>query len=482
MFERKKQTREHPPLCLCNTLTGNTDVFTPLRGKEVRMYNCGPTVYDRVHIGNLRSYVFADILKRVLAYNGYTVRQVINMTDVGHLTSDADTGEDKMTLALEREGLAATLENMRSIGERYTEAFKADIEELGVDIQNIQFPRASDFIEIQVALITSLVEKGYAYTTSDGVYFDTKRFPEYGKLGEQNIEEDGEHSRIGENAEKRHAADFALWKFNSDIGWESPWGRGFPGWHIECSAMAYELLGKQIDIHTGGMDHIAVHHNNEIAQTESITGKPFARYWLHNAFLTVENQKIAKSVGNTIYLYHLKEHGYSSFAFRYWLLTGHYRSQMNFTWDALNAAQTAHRRLLRHFVDELNETGGMTDQAYEARFHEYINDDLDTPKAVALTWDLIKDESVSPRDKRATLLVFDRVLGLGFSEAKRRLAEESRTISITDTSEEVQALLNRREEARKQNDFETADAIREKIREHGFEVTDTPDGPTLRHI
>src|SRR3989338_2065086 len=273
------------PLYLYNTLGKSKQVFTlpqktkgVLSPKTVRMYNCGPTVYDIQHIGNLSMFVFADVLRKVLEYNGLAVKQVINITDVGHLTSDADFGDDKMAKGLKREGKELTLENMRELGEKYTQIFLDDLRKLNIDTSRITFPRASDYIPAQIAMITTLQEKGYAYTTGDGVYFDTSRFPAYGALGGVNIEGQKEGARVAIKSEKRNAADFALWKLDSKLGWDSPWGKGFPGWHIECSAMIRAILGEQIDIHTGGIEHIGVHHNNEIAQSEAATGKkPFVK-------------------------------------------------------------------------------------------------------------------------------------------------------------------------------------------------------------
>lgn len=488
MFTLKQKHRANTatqrPLQLYNTLTRTQESFTPLKPGVVRMYNCGPTVYNYAHIGNLRSFVFADVLKRTLQYNGYRVRQVINMTDVGHLSGEnagnADAGEDKMTKALDRDGLAHTLENMQAVGQRYADAFQADLTALGVDVRGTQFPHASAYVEAQIAMIQTLEEKGYTYTTDDGVYFDTSRFPNYGKLG--NLDPDAQQAgaRINTNDQKRQQTDFALWKRSNTIGWDSPFGCGFPGWHIECSAMIMELLGKRIDIHTGGEDLAGVHHNNEIAQTESVTGKPLANYWLHSAFVSIESQKIAKSVGNTVFLYHLTERGYAPLAYRYWLLTAHYRTPVNFTWDALDAAQTAHRRLLRTFVEDLPASGGTADTQYVQALTAAVHDDLNTPQAIALVWELLKDDQVSSADTRATLLHFDRVLGLGLADARTQLQRESRKLDVADVEGSVQELVRRREAARQDRDFTTADALRDQIQAHGYDVVDTANGPTLQ--
>jgi cysteinyl-tRNA synthetase len=299
-----------PPLLLYNTLSRTKESFQPVHSDHVRMYNCGPTVYDFAHIGNLRSYVFADTLRRALLLNGYKVMQVVNITDVGHLTSDADEGDDKMTVALKREGKSLTIEAMREVADTYTAAFLDDLNALNIRKPSA-LPRASEHIQADIALIETLMQKEYAYETSDGVYFDTVRFKGYGKLGGIDTSALQEGARVARNEEKRNPTDFALWKKNSTLGWASPWGRGFPGWHIECSAMAMEYLGKEIDIHTGGIDHIGTHHNNEIAQSEAATGRPFARIWMHNAHILVEGTKFSKSLGNTIQLRQLQGHGFS---------------------------------------------------------------------------------------------------------------------------------------------------------------------------
>jgi cysteinyl-tRNA synthetase len=480
-FREKKISRI--PIVFLNTLSGEKEVFKSLNDQVVKMYNCGPTVYNYQHIGNLRSYVFADTLRRVLTYNGYAVQQVINITDVGHLTSDADEGEDKMTLSLKREGKKLTLKNMKALGHKYAKAFIADLEKLSVATERIIFTYASDHIAGQIALAQSLEEKGYAYITKDGVYFETKRFAEYGKLG--NLSANGQ-SRIEANPEKHNPADFALWKFNPELGWESPWGKGFPGWHLECTAMIFAELGKQIDIHTGGIDHIPIHHNNEIAQAESATGKQYVRYWLHNAFITIEGQKIAKSVGNTIYLRNIVDRGFNPLSYRYWLLTAHYASPVNFTWKALEGAQTALARLHRYFIEELGSKNGMINEEYQTRFHRAVNDNLDTPQAIALLWELIRDEGISEKDKRATLIDFDKVLGLGLIEGSRKLKamlrESEKRIAEGNIPSKIQQLLDERERARTQENWEAADRLRKQIEQAGFIIEDTEKGPKLRKV
>lgn len=462
-----KNTAALPDLRLYNTLSGSLERFEPLGG-TVKMYNCGPTVYDYAHIGNLRSYVFADTIRRALVAWGYPVKQVINITDFGHLSSDADEGEDKMSTALRREGLELTLENMRTLAERYAQAFLADVAALGLDTAHIDFPRASDYVSQQISLIETLEQKGYAYKIDDGVYFDTSRFAGYGKLGGIDTASLRAGARVEVNSQKRSPHDFALWKSDAKLGWESPWGLGFPGWHIECTAMIFTLLGKQIDIHTGGIDHIAIHHNNEIAQAEALSGKQYVRYWMHNDFLTVEGKKISKSLGNTIYLRHLEDRGILPRALRYWFLTGHYRSPMNFTWEALEGAATALRRLSQHY-QELPEMGDV-DHAFMQQFYERIGDDLNTPMALALVWGKLKDIN------KATLRKVDEVLGLGLAEAKP-VAKPA--IKREDLPEGIAELVASREAARARKDFAKADEFRAEIESAGYTLKDTPEGPQI---
>lgn len=491
VFKKKNKAgikKDSPPFRLFNSLSKMKEVFESLKPNVARMYSCGPTVYDTAHIGNLRSYIFSDILRRTLEYNNYKVKHVINITDVGHLTSDEDSGDDKMMVALKREGVPITLSEMKKIGSKYIKEFKEDLKKLNIKTPFI-FPRASEHIDVQIAFIKTLEEKGYTYTLKDGVYFDTKMFKDYGVLGGISKEDIKTISRIGKNKDKHNQQDFALWKFSTtktpagkELGWKSPWGVGFPGWHIECSAMSSQYLGKQFDIHTGGFDHVAIHHNNEIAQTEAVTGKKFVNYWMHNAFITVESKRIGKSEGNAIYLRHLIDRGFPAFAYRYWLLTGHYRSPMNFTWEALEGANTALIKLHKQFLD-LGPKNGKIDASYQARFHTFINDDLNTPKALALLHELMGDELIEKKDKRVTILDMNRVLGVGFIESYRQMktifAGETKKIEVKKAPDDVQELVKERERARKGRDWETADSIRDKIEERGFDISDTDVGPEL---
>jgi cysteinyl-tRNA synthetase len=474
MFWKKASKAQ---VTLFNTLGRKKEVFIPLKPEKVRMYTCGPTVYGYAQIGNLRSYVFPDVLRRTLRYAGYTVVQVMNITDFGHLVGDADDTEDKMTIALKREGKELTMENMYTLGTTYMNAFKDDLKAMHIEMPQA-LPRASTHVRGMIAYVQSLLEKGYAYTTSDGVYFDTEKFSAYGILG--NTSGDGQ-SRLAANSEKKNSRDFALWKFSArggsasggnPMGWDAPWGKGFPGWHIECTAMSTEYLGKSFDIHTAGIDHIAIHSTNEIAQAEAANNRPYARYWLHGEFITIDGQRIGKSMGNAIVLRQLIERGINPLSYRYLLLTGHYRSPMNFTWEAVMAAQTARERALRTFADLKGD--GDPDPVYQGRFAKALYDDLNTPEAIAVMWDVIKDEKLAPGTKRATLLDFDRVLGLGFSSR-----EAPAKVPVSTVPQEVRALVTEREAARTAGDWARADALRGEIQGRGFSVEDTPRGPVI---
>ncbi|OGC82856.1 cysteine--tRNA ligase [Candidatus Adlerbacteria bacterium RIFCSPHIGHO2_02_FULL_52_17] len=468
----KPPAKDLPSLRLYNTISGKIEDFVPLSGRMVKMYNCGPTVYDEQHIGNLFAAILPDTLRRSLEAWGYKVQQVINITDFGHLTGDnegdPDLGEDKMSKGLKREGLTPTLLNMRALAEKYAALYIADLYSLGVNIDKIRFPRASDYIQEQVAIIKSLEQKGYAYKTSDGIYFDTAKFKEYGALGSINLSGQREAARVEANPEKRNSRDFALWKFDKKLGWQSPWGLGFPGWHIECTAMIFTLLGKQIDIHTGGIEHIPIHHNNEIAQAQSLTGKKYAKYWLHNEHITIEGKKISKSLGNTVYLRQIVDRGYSPRALRYWVLTGHYRTPMNFTWEAIGGADQTLKRLTRHFLEAPSEH---TSSSFLAEFYSSIGNDLKTAQGLALVWKHIKT-----LDKK-TLREVDRVLGLGFSDPQA--AAKLSVLTDNELPAEVQKLVAYREEARQSKDFAKADELRGIIENSGYSIKDSDKGPML---
>lgn len=467
----------HPSLQLYNTLTRSLEEFTPLSSSKVTMYTCGPTVYDFAHIGNLRSYVFADLLKRTLLHFGYKVEHTINLTDFGHLTDDADAGEDKMMKGLKREGMPVTLSAMRDLSDIYIEAFKKDIDALRV-MHPTTWARASDYVEAQIRLIETLEGKGYTYETRDGVYFDIAKFPAYGKLGNIDVSKLQSGARVGVNEEKRHPADFAVWK-KGLLGWESCWGKGFPGWHIECSAMAIATLGKQLDIHTGGIDHISTHHNAEIAQSECATGKPFVRYWLHNEFITIDNTKISKSLSNGITLRHLLERGFSADDYRYWLFNAHYRSPVNFTFEALTSSKQALYRLKRHVYEEYAGVTPLVSEAYLSRFAACLGKDLDTPAAIALLWEVVKDLSLDKSTKLGTILAMDDVLDIGLSDEPALGAKSLGIIAKDELPAEIEDLVDGREMARVARNWLEADRLREALNLKGYSVEDTPHGPKV---
>ncbi len=434
-------------------------MFKPLHKGKVGIYTCGPTVYWYQHIGNLRSYVFADILKRVLIYNNYKVDHVMNITDVGHLTSDADEGEDKMEKSAAKEG-----KTPQEIADYYFKIFEQDLKKLNI-IQPSTWCKATKHIKEQINLIKSLEEKGYTYETSDGIYFDTSKFKDYAKLGKLNLEnlQGGKRVSLGE---KKNKTDFALWKFSGNEKrlqeWESPWKVGFPGWHIECSAMATKYLGKQFDIHTGGEDHVPIHHTNEIAQSECGFGvKPWVRYWMHGAFLTFSGEKMSKSSGKIATLENLKEQGYSSMDYRYFILTGHYRKQLNFTKNNLDNAKNSYERL-KNIIKEIPREKG-TNKKYLGKFEKAINDDLDMPNALQILWELVRDYKAE--GKYETIEKMDEVFGLDLLVFEK-----------VEVPKEVQRLVDERESARKNKKWAEADKLREEIKNLGYQINDMKDG------
>jgi len=474
------------PLFLFNSLGKDKQLFElPKKASYVRMYNCGPTVYDRQHIGNLSAAVFADTLRRVLEHNGFAVKQAINITDFGHLVSDGDDGEDKMTKGMKREKLTLSMEHMRDFGTKYMKLYLEDISALNVATEKIQFPRASDYVPAMIAMIQTLEEKGYAYKIEDGVYFDTAKFPGYGALGGiSDMQREG--ARVEVNQEKHSLHDFALWKSvgaRSKLGWDSPWGRGFPGWHLECSAMIHSLLGAQIDIHTGGIEHLSIHHNNEIAQSEAATGKkPLSRFWMHREHIRMGNAKLAKSTGNTAYLSDVIERNIHPFALRYWFLTAHYRQPANFTWEALEGAQKAYIRLYQKYQEVRNAENESLPSRFTKRFTERINDDLDTPGAIAVLWENLHSTDLSDGEIRTMLGLADSVLGLGLEhqdELLKNLTASPQQVSTDTLPEDVKDLFDEREKARANKDWTKADELRNKITDAGYTIEDTPEGPKL---
>jgi cysteinyl-tRNA synthetase len=484
----KNSTEEVSKINLYNTLGKEKQTFTPIIQNKVGMYHCGPTVYDYPHIGNLRSYVFADTLRRVFEFNGYEVNQVINITDIGHLSSDADEGEDKMTKAILREGKPMTLISMREIADHYYSSFRDAQKDLNI-ISATTYPFASDHIKEDTEMINTLLVKDVAYKTSRGIYFDTSKKDDYGKLGQA----EGDESRIGEDSEKRNYKDFAIWKFDDKLGYETPFGKGFPGWHIECSAMSSKYLGDSFDIHTGGIDHIPVHHNNEIAQSECAhDGAPLATYWMHNAFLIFDGGKMAKSSGTFITIDTLKEKGINPLAYRYWLLTARYSTAISFSYDALEDAGRAYGKLIdsvSSILRKVKTTAGANTAAvvggdidtdteseisknYRNNLLNFVNDDLDTPKAIALLWSLLKEIEMEDGEKIKLIESFDKVLGLKILENAEEQKKEEESLE-EDLSEEVRELIEAREKARQEKDWGQADLLRIKINELGYKVEDT---------
>jgi len=457
---------------LYNTLTRQKEEFIPIKEGVASIYSCGPTVYQYAHIGNMRSYVFMDILRRVLRYNGYKLKHVMNITDVGHLVSDADEGEDKMVKTAKQEQKSPW-----EIAEYYTGVFMNDIAELNIEKPEI-IPKATEHISEMISFVEGLIERGYGYETSDGIYFDVMKFKDYGKLSGLNLEGQIAGARIGVNEEKRHPADFALWKKaprEHIMQWPSPWGMGYPGWHIECSAMSRKYLGDVFDIHTGGVDHIPVHHENEIAQSEALLGKPAVRYWLHGEFLLVDNGKMSKSLGNTYTVSDLKKNGYNPLAYRYMCLNANYRSKLNFTWEGMKAAQTAYDRLLEGVLAHKNAPeDAHVDEAelrsFENDFHDAINDDLNIPRAMGIAWNVVRYPEKS-RDLYKLLLKMDTVFGLNFDKAAVKKADEE-----IELDPEIAEMVSRRQQARKEKNWKLADEIRDKLRDMGYQLEDTPQG------
>ena len=440
--------------------------FTPINAPIVGIYCCGPTVYNFQHIGNLRTYIFEDILRRALEYSGYDVKHVVNITDVGHLTSDGDTGQDKMEASAQRQGKTAW-----ELATLYTNVFKEDLNLLNVLEPNV-WCRATDHIPEQIDAVRTIEERGYAYSTSDGVYFDTEKLNDYGYLARLDVDGLQAGARV-ELGEKRKITDFALWKFSPvddkrQMEWQSPWGVGFPGWHIECSAMSTKYLGEYFDIHCGGEDHIPVHHTNEIAQAQACYNTRLANFWVHGAFLQLGGEKMSKSSGDFLRLQTLIDRGYDPLAYRFFCLGARYRAKLTFAWESLDAAATALDRL-RTTAHAWGEPT-VEDESFITRFRERVEDDLNMPRVLALVWELV-GSNLEEGVKKATLLHLDQVLGLQLDQWQPE-AEE-------DVPAEIRSLAEERQLARAEKDWAKADEMRDRITAAGYEITDTPDGPEL---
>lgn len=452
-----------------NTKSRLIEVFDPIDPPTIGIYSCGPTVYHYQHLGNMRAVIFADTLRRMFVYAGYQVNHVINITDVGHLTSDGDDGDDKMEKGAAREG-----KSVWEIAEFYTNDYFRCLDLLNIPRDAYTFPRATDTIAEQIALVKTLEEKGYTYKISDGIYFDTSKFPDYGKMAKLDIEGLKSGARVEENTEKKNITDFALWKFSNknekrQMEWDSPWGTGFPGWHIECSAMSKKILGLHFDIHTGGIDHIPVHHTNEIAQSECANGEPYVNYWMHVNFLNDQEGKMSKSKGDFLRLQSVIDKNISPLAFRYYLLTVHYRSEIAFSFESLEASAVSYEKLVA-YIKNFKEDHGEVNIEYVKEFEKILFEDLGTPGVIALIWKLIKDTTVKDADTVATILHFDQVLGLSL------LASANETNTNIEIPEDIQKLISDRNIAKIAKDFKSADQIRTEIENRGFLVKDTANG------
>lgn len=465
---------------LYNTLSRKVEEFKPLNPPKVGIYICGPTVYNYAHIGHARTYVNSDILVKALRWLGFEVKVVMNITDVGHLTSNQDTGEDKVEKKARDEKKTAF-----RITKFYTEDFWKMTKMLGITKPDVVC-KATDYIDEMIKLVQRLEKNGFTYRTSDGIYFDTKKLKDYGRLARLDVGGLKEGKRVEKNLEKKNPTDFALWKFakpgeKRQLEWNSPWGsHSFPGWHIECSAMSMNHLGESFDIHTGGVDHIPVHHTNEIAQSETATGKQFVKYWFHSGHLIIEGEKMSKSLNNFVRVTDVVKKGYDQMALRYLYLTGHYRSTMDFTWRALDSAASAIERLQWAVVEfrgarertMLSEEKLEKVQNYRKRFQEAVENDLAMPEALGIVWEVVKS-NIPNYDKFDLLMDFDQVLGLNLAFSIQRLES-------IEIPKEVQDLIAKREALRKNGKYEEADRLRKKVEACGFIIEDIPEGSKVK--
>ncbi len=463
-------------ISLYNTLSRQIEEFKPIEAGKAGIYTCGPTVYSYAHIGNMRAYIFADLLRRTLEYAGYQVTHVMNITDVGHLTDDGNDGEDKLEVGSRREGLDAW-----AVARKYTEAFFSHTKLLNIKPVTTVC-KATDYIPEQIAMVKKLEDRGFTYKTSDGIYFDTAKFPRYPEFARLDVEGLEHGHRVG-TGEKRGKTDFALWKFSKPeekrcMEWDSPWGRGFPGWHIECSAMSVKLLGEQFDIHTGGVDHIPIHHTNEIAQSECATGSsPFVRYWMHGEFLIIEDAaKMSKSLGNVLTVGTLQDKGFDPLSYRYFVLQTHYRKQLKFSLEALAGAQRGYERL-KLAISRL-AAGSVTSESsspYLEQFKQALFADLNVPQALAIVHAVVDDAKLSDGVKRGLVATMDQILGLG-------LFDEPVATKSDDIPSELHDLLAARNAARAGKNWPEADRLRKEILARGYEILDAPSGSSLKRV
>ena len=461
-----------------NSLTRQKEELV-VKDNLVKMYSCGPTVYYYPHIGNFRAYVFMDLIKRTLLYNGYKVKNVMNITDVGHLTSDEDTGDDKMLVASKKENKTPW-----EIAEFYTNYFFKDAEKLNI-LKPTIVAKATEHINEMIEFVKGLLEKGYAYELDDGIYFDVQKFKDYGKLSRVNLEDKKAGARIEVNEKKHHPADFALWiKAPKEhiMKWESPWGLGYPGWHIECSAMGRKYLGTHFQIHTGGIDHLTVHHENEIAQNDALNGSPVVEKWMHVEFLQVNGGKMGKSLNNLYRIEDLEEKGYSALDYRYFLLNTHYRKTINFTFDAIESSKTALNRLISVLYNHKNGKAKIEKsklEEYKQKFLDAINDDLNLPLAVGIVWDIVKNNEYSA-DIYNLIIDFDKVLGLSLERSVKEYKDIS-SVEI-EAPQEIKDLAEKRLQAKKEKNYILADSLRNEITEKGYSLIDTPQGYKINKL
>ena len=455
-----------------NTLTKQKEEFKPIQENEVKMYSCGPTVYKDATIGNMRTNIFMDTLRRVLKYNGYSLKHVMNITDVGHLVSDADDGEDKMVKSAKEEGKTPL-----EIAQFYTKRFMQDLHDLNIDLPEI-ICKATDHIQDMLEYVKGIMDNGYAYETSTAIYFDVSKLKEYGILSGFKLDEQKAGARVELDKEKRNPYDFALWikaPKNHLMKWESPWGLSYPGWHIECSAMGKRYLGEEFDIHTGGIDLIPTHHENEIAQSKGLTGKNPARFWMHGEFLLINGGKMSKSLGNVYLLRDIIQKGYSPLAYKMFCFSANYRIKLNFTWEAIEASNKALMKLKQAYQKQKEGTQEVPDEViteYERKFHEAINDDLNMPQAMGIVWEVAKQPVKSP--KFAQLLEkMDTVLGLQIDT----IEEISSSIP-----KEIEELVEKRKQARQEKNWKLSDELREQIKQKGYIVEDTKETMTVKKI
>lgn len=460
-------------LKIYNTYSRKEEEFRP-SSNEVKIYTCGPTVYNFAHIGNLRAYIFMDILRKVLKYNGYRLRHVMNITDVGHLTSDADEGEDKMLKASKEKNMSP--EEIASI---YTEKFMTDLKKLNIEKPEI-IAKATDHIKDMEEYVKMIYDNGFAYETSKGIYYDTKKDKTYGELSKINVEDNKAGARVEVDKEKKNPLDFALWikaPENHIMKWDSRWGKCYPGWHIECSAMGRKYLGEEFDIHTGGVDHIQIHHENEIAQSRGATGKLPAKYWMHSEFLLIDGGKMSKSLGNVYTIEELEKRGFSALDYRYFTFTSHYRNKLNFTFEALKSASSSLIKARKLYKEHLNGTEDVTDEeinTYLKRFEDAINDDLNMPKALSIMWEVLRGKKSTKNIK--LLDTMDGILSLDLEKGEDLGKEE------IVLPKDVKDILNDRQKARENKDFAMSDTLRNKLLSLGYKVIDSKEGQKVEKV